>query len=386
MSFPSAQLGDLCEMDRQGLGPDDCAAAELPFVGVENVESQSGVINFANGSRVGSQRSMTFRFDERHILYAKLRPYLNKVATPDFMGRCSTELIPLLPRGHVDREFVAYLLRRKQTVEYVMAHVTGSRMPRTDMKALLSLPVPLPPLAEQRRTVDILNRAAKIERLRKQAQELMREFIPALFVKMFGDPATNPMGWEVCKLSELSTLGPHYGANARSVPFVPTKARYIRIMDIEESGALSKEFVGVECGDFEKYRLDNGDLLFARSGGSVGKSYLYRSKDGPYIFAGYLIRFRLDKKRMHPEVLFAFTRSPAHINWVESKQRTVAQPNINGREYSNLSIPIPPISLQKCFVDIAQTAQVVVESIDFGVQTAKSLTASIMLRLLEKAA
>ncbi len=193
MSFPVVKLGDLCEMDWQGLDPDDSTATELRFVGVENIESQNGVINFANGSRVGSQRSTTFRFDERHILYAKLRPYLNKVATPDFCGRCSTELIPLLPREGVDREFVAHLLRRAQTVEHTMSSITGSRMPRTDMKALMSLPVPLPPLDEQRRIAGILNRAAKIEQLQTQAQERLREFLPALFVNMFSDPA--PTRW-----------------------------------------------------------------------------------------------------------------------------------------------------------------------------------------------
>lgn len=174
--------GDLCDMDRHGLQADDPIASELPFVGVENVESTTGTFNFDNGSRVGNQRSTTFRFDERHVLYAKLRPYLNKVATPGFAGRCSTELVPLLPRVGVDREFLAYLLRRQETVDYVMASVTGARMPRTDMNALMSLPMPLPPLDEQRRIVGILNQAAKIERLRKQAQERLREFIPALFI------------------------------------------------------------------------------------------------------------------------------------------------------------------------------------------------------------
>ena len=75
-------LGELCDMDRHGLQADDPIASDLPFVGVENVESTTGTFNFDNGSRVGSQRSTTFRFDERHVLYAKLRPYLNKVATP----------------------------------------------------------------------------------------------------------------------------------------------------------------------------------------------------------------------------------------------------------------------------------------------------------------
>ena len=206
MSFPIVPLGELCDMDRRGINPDDPTASHLPFVGVENVESDSGVIDFGNDSRIGNQRSTTFRFDQRHVLYAKLRPYLNKVATPALTGRCSTELVPLLPRSGVDREFVAYLLRRKETVEYVMASVTGSRMPRTDMKALMLLPVPLPSLDEQRRIVGILNRAAKIERLRARAQELMGEFIPALFVKMFGDPVENPMEWEVTALGEVCAI------------------------------------------------------------------------------------------------------------------------------------------------------------------------------------
>ena len=135
-------------------------------VGVENVGAGTGIINFDADSRIGSQKSTTFRFDERHVLYAKLRPYLNKVATPGFAGRCSTELVPLLPRDGVDRDFIAYLLGRNEAVEYVMASVTDSRMPRTDMKALMLLPVPFPPLDEQRRVVGILNWAAKIERMR----------------------------------------------------------------------------------------------------------------------------------------------------------------------------------------------------------------------------
>ena len=194
MKAPIALLNELCHMDRQTVGADDPVASQLPFVGVENVDAGTGIFNFDTDSRIGSQKSTTFRFDERHILYGKLRPYLNKVATPGFAGRCSTELVPLLPRDGVDREFVAHLLRRRETIRFVMASVTGSRMPRTDMKALMSMRVPRPPLEEQKRIVGILNRAAKIEGLRAQAVERLREFVPALFNKMFGDPDENAMG------------------------------------------------------------------------------------------------------------------------------------------------------------------------------------------------
>ena len=381
MSFPIVQLSELCVMDRQGLYPDDPVASRLPYVGVENVESGNGTIKFDNGSRVGSQKSTTFRFDEHHVLYAKLRPYLNKVATPTFAGRCSTELVPLLPRDGIDREFIAYLLRRKETVEYVMASVTGSRMPRTNMTALMSLPVPLPPLNEQRRIVGILNRAAKIERLRTEARDRLQQFIPALFIKMFGDPVTNPMRWPVYTLRELSTLGPQYGANARSTPFLKDQPRYIRITDIQKWG-LSNDPVGVNLDNLEPYRLREGDILFARSGATVGKPYIYQNKDGPCVFAGYLIRFRLNENIIYPHVAFAFTQTDAYVRWVADKQRTAAQPNINGKEYATLNIFVPSLKKQREFVTLVSRAYRTMDKAQAAADTAAALSASLMDRLL----
>ena len=144
MSTPIVHLDQLCEVDRQGLRPQDPLTAQLPFVGLEHIGSCTGILDLGTGSRVGEQKSAAYRFDERHVLYAKLRPYLNKVATPRFAGRCSTELVPLLPRNGVDRDYLAHLLRRKETVDFATASVTGTRMPRTDMNALMSMQVPLP--------------------------------------------------------------------------------------------------------------------------------------------------------------------------------------------------------------------------------------------------
>ncbi|MCY4341339.1 MAG: restriction endonuclease subunit S [Gammaproteobacteria bacterium] len=159
MEWPMQALGDLCEMDRNTIKPSDLGASELRFVGVENVDAGAGTLNFGTNSRVGGQKSTAFRFDQRHVLYGKLRPYLNKVATPDFDGKCSTELIPFLPRDGVNRDFLAALLRRKETVAYAMKSVTGSRMPRTDMNSLLAMRIPVPPLAAQQQFAKIVETA-----------------------------------------------------------------------------------------------------------------------------------------------------------------------------------------------------------------------------------
>lgn len=190
MGWKVSRLGGLCKMDRRGLQPDDPATQRLSFVGVENVGSGTGALDLDSDSRVGSRKSTTFRFDARHILYAKLRPYLNKVATPDFEGRCSTELIPLLPHEDVDRDYLVHLLRREETVAFAMKSVTGTRMPRTDMKMLMSMPVFLPPLDEQRRFASIVNRSARAVTVASAASKAASALTASLMDRLLdGSPA-----------------------------------------------------------------------------------------------------------------------------------------------------------------------------------------------------
>jgi len=169
MRYDIHLLGELCQIDRQSVRPDNTAAQNIPFVGVENVEPVSGILNLHSSSRVGSRKSAAYLFDKRHILYSKLRPYLNKVAIPDFSGTCSTELVPLIVKNGVNREYIAHFLRRKTTVDAAMSSVTGSRMPRADMNKLLALPVPLPPLSEQQEGMRTLNQAINIRHLQENS-------------------------------------------------------------------------------------------------------------------------------------------------------------------------------------------------------------------------
>ena len=179
-------LDDLCQLDRQSIRPSDLDAAQLPFVGVEHVATGSGAISFDSNSRIGDQKSLMFRFDERHVLYGKLRPYLNKVATPWFAGKSSTEMIPLLPRVGVDRIFLAHLLRRPETVDFAMASAIGSRMPRTDMETLLAMRVRKPPVAEQQKIAACLSsldeliaaKGRKLNALKKHKRGLLQQLFP----------------------------------------------------------------------------------------------------------------------------------------------------------------------------------------------------------------
>lgn len=146
------KLGDVCIQDRKIINPGSPEALSRPYLGLEHIESNTGKILFDVPEVDEEQgKSTTFAFNKNHVLYGKLRPYLNKVALPEFEGRCTTELIPLLPKDLVDRDFVAWLLRHDETVNAAMQGKTGSRMPRADMDNLLKFSIPLPPLPEQQR-------------------------------------------------------------------------------------------------------------------------------------------------------------------------------------------------------------------------------------------
>lgn len=386
MSVPIVPLGELCEMDRQGLYPDDPIAFDLPFVGVEHVESENGAFNFNNGSRIGSQRSTTFRFDERHILYAKLRPYLNKVATPEFAGRCSTELVPLLPQDGVDRKFIAYLLRRKETVDYVMSSVTGARMPRTDMKALMSLRVPLPPLDKQLRIVNILNRAAKVERLQKQAQERLQEFMSALFVRMFGDPVENPMGWEIRPLGTFCILT-QYGTSKKATNQAEGLP-VIRMGNVTYCGDLDctdLKWVALSENDVEKHVLRTGDILFNRTNSKelVGKTGIW---DGRFeaVAASYFIRLRIDETCVCPTYVWAFMNSSAMKQRLfQAARGAIGQANINAKEVKSLLLPVPPLDLQHRYAELVDRARSALKVAESSSSDALSLQRSLMSRLLD---
>ena len=385
MNWPTAPLGELCEMDRQGIRPDDPDASLLPFLGVENVEAGSGAINLNTGKRVGNQKSTSFRFDQRHVLYGKLRPYLNKIATPEFAGKCSTELVPLRPQVGVDRQFLGYLLRRQETVDHVMSSVTGARMPRTNMKALLLLPVPIPPLDEQRRIVDILNRAAKIGRLRRRAQERLQEFIPALFVKMFGDPVENPMGWEIAPLRKFCVLT-QYGTSKKANEHaggVPI----LRMGNVTYEGDLDctdLKFVSLSDAEFEKYSLSPGDILFNRTNSKelVGKTGVWDGRF-PAVAASYFIRLRFDKTRALSTYVWALMNSSAMKRRLYFLARgAIGQANINTKEVHSLVVAMPPVSHQHRFAGIIEKARAAIIEKTAGSTTCEALSVSLMSRLL----
>ena len=388
MTSDPVPLAELCRIDRRYFRPSHQGASDLPFVGVEHVIAGSGAINLDSDSRVGSQKSAAFRFDERHVLYGKLRPYLNKVATPDFAGKCSTELVPLLPRDGVDRDFLAHLLRRQDTVDFVMAAVTGSRMPRADMHVLLSMRVPRLPIQEQRRIVAVLNRTAKVERLRDQAAERMREFVPALFVKMFGDPAENAKGWVTESLGELVERGPQNGLYrpkseyGSGTPILRIDGFY----DGKVNDATTWQRVRLDDRTVEKYALAEGDIVVNRvnSRPFLGKSALIPQLDEPAVFESNMMRLHVDTQRLRPDFLIWMLQlKSVRALLCSNAKDAINQSSINQGDVKRLVVILPPIELQGEFVEAVDSVGVAEGLGQASQRCASRLRAALVDQLLK---
>lgn len=160
------------------------------------------------------------------------------------------------------------------------------------------------------------------------------------------------------RLKDLIVCKPQYGAGEPGIERKNyTDARYIRITDIDEYGLISHDDLGATANYIEdKYILNENDILIARSGNTVGKAYIHKSTPYDCFFAGYLIRFIVDKKKALPEYIFTFTQLNTYKDWVKAVQRPSGQPNINSEEYQSLEIPLPDIDKQHQIVDIINSA------------------------------
>ena len=148
-----------------------------------------------------------------------------------------------------------------------------------------------------------------------------------------------------------------YGANESAIDGNPqTDVRYIRITDIDADGNLQKEDWKTAKKIDKKYILDENDILFARSGATAGKAFIYKREYGKAIFAGYMIRFRFEKTRVNPLFVFYYTLLSRYRSWVRTIQRPSGQPNINSREFKSFELPLPPLDIQNHIVKIIQSA------------------------------
>ncbi len=162
--------------------------------------------------------------------------------------------------------------------------------------------------------------------------------------------------WKEYKLGELSIGKGSYGIGASAVPYSPSLHTYLRITDINDDGTLNKNgLMSLDDENADDYILQPNDIVFARTGNSTGRSYFYDGSDGKLVYAGFLIKFSLDSKKVNPRILKYYTHSKPYFDWVRSFDTGGTRGNINAKTYGDMPIVLPPRNLQDKIVSILKS-------------------------------
>ncbi|MDW7727721.1 MAG: restriction endonuclease subunit S [Candidatus Methanoperedens sp.] len=253
----------------------------------------------------------------------------------------------------------------KSKFKYFNSTTTGATIPHLDKKKVHGLKIPIPPLPVQKKIAGILEKAEKLKTWRAEADKLTDEFLKSTFLEMFGDPVTNPMGWEIKKLeaicSEIYRYPTFYGFEYTKIG-VPV----VRINNIFSNGSLDPDvsnYVFIEPKlneNFPRTILEFNDIVMAvRGDGSTAKRIglvdtinLLGANISPN-----LIRFKANTVIMNPFYLFILMTSDSGQKLLEKYVTRTAKKTITAKDIKTIPIPLPPLPLQQKFAAIVRQVE-----------------------------
>lgn len=277
----------------------------------------------------------------------------------------------------VDPGCAAFFLDQLNLNQYA----TSTAQPGLSVKRISETPFPLPPIEEQHRIAEKLNELLPLvesygreqevlERLEKELPGKLRasllneaiqgKLVPQLDsepqVKQLSETLEDvtfaiPEKWKWATLSEVATKI-QYGYTASASD--SGSARLLRITDIQDGQVEwnSTPYCSPTASEIKKFELKTGDILIARTGGTIGKSFLVqKTPSEPSVFASYLIRISPETQLISPNFLKFFLESPYYWTQLKDNSRGTGQPNVNAKALGNLRLPLPPLEEQRRIVE-----------------------------------
>ena len=251
------------------------------------------------------------------------------------------------------------------------AATIGMGIPHVDGTSLKEEILPLPPLSEQtaiaayldRQTAEIDATLARKEAMLQKLEDLRAARIHEVVTRGLNTDAPLkdsgvewigeiPETWEVRRLKNVIVGNLKYGANEAAELDDPMLPRYIRITDFDNDGSLRTEtFKSLPEEVAQCYLLQEGDILFARSGATFGKTFQFKNYVGKACFAGYLIKATPNADVIISDYLYYFTKTHSYDSWKSSIVIQATIQNISAEKYRNLFLPLPPLSEQTAIAD-----------------------------------
>lgn len=367
MTWGTVKIGRLC--DKTGMTDPrrkpDVSFRYIDISGIDRELKRIATTTDIAGADAPSRARQVVKVND--VLVSTVRPNLNAVATvpTELDGEIASTGFCVLRavESVLEPRLLFYFTRSEQFINTLLQHVRGANYPAVTDRNVLDVEIPWPAKSEQQRIVEILDQADALRRQRRAADEKAQRILPAVFRNMFGDPVSNPMGWDSGVVGDV-VEETQYGTSQRASEG-NSGLPVLRMNNIDRFGRIDisdLKYIDLPASEAAKYMLCAGDILFNRTNSRelVGKTGLWQA-ECKAVAASYLIRVRVKRQKVLPEFLWACMNSQSIKNVLFAKaRRAIGMANINASELRGLPVIIPPMPLQERFVERLNAAELIV--------------------------
>lgn len=296
------------------------------------------------------------------VLVSTVRPNLNSVAvvTEEFNGAtASTGYTVLRPLPEIlDTQYLFHWVKTNHFINEMIKLATGQSYPAVSDKIILNSKIPLPPLAEQRRIASILDQADELRQKRQQAIEKLDQLLQATFIDMFGDPVSNPKGFEVKKLSEqvdLIQIGP-FGTQLHQEDYIENGIPLINPSHIKNGKIIPNHKLTVSQSKYEEltqYHLRLNDVLLGRRG-EMGRCAVVTENEVGWLCGTGSLFLRPNLEKINPFFLELLLSSDSIKRYLENVSQGQTMANLNKTIVGSIPLISPSIEIQNKFFLIAE--------------------------------
>lgn len=383
MKFTSVQLGTVVTI--VGGGTPDRSNPEywggsVPWASVKDLKSCCLTATAETISEEGLRNSATNLIPAGNVIVAT-RMALGKAAINEVDVAINQDLKAMFCEKGLDPRYLLHFLNAQ--AENIQAQGKGATVKGITIDVLKELPIPLPPLDEQRRIAAILDKADAIRRKRQESIRLTEEFLRSTFLEMFGDPVTNPRRWAVADLGSIAQIQgglqvtTKRSGNPLEIPYLRVANVYRDRLDLTEMKTMP-----VTHAELERVKLAKGDILIVEGHGNpeeIGRSSVWDASINPCIHQNHLIRVRVDSSVADPIFISAYLNSSGGRQQLFSFGKTTSGLNtISTSNVKNTKVLLPPLSMQKMYLQIVERTKEVLakanSNIEFSDHLFNSLT------------
>ena len=353
MKRNSLQIGKICQPTRT-CDPRRNPDKSFFYVDISSIDRDQKTITDTpeiTGAEAPSRARKIIRSGD--ILVSTVRPNLNAVAIvpADLDSQiASTGFCVLRPKPEViDGKYLFYYSLTASFVDTLSAKVRGAHYPAVSDRDVKEIELPLPTISEQRRIVEILDQADALRKKRAEADAKAARILPALFYKMFGDPATNPKGWPLLSGKEMfAKIG--YGVGSPP-PFADKGGiPFLRAGNIKPAGIKRDKLVFFDPkhkSSIARSRVNKGNVIVVRRGAYTGDCAVIPEEfDGAYV--GYDLICRPNEKT-NPHWFAAAWNYPTIWQRIKNIRKRAAQQGLNKDQIASFTLPRPPKEKQDEF-------------------------------------